>query len=487
MRKSYSQQLRLDSPPIDKVELNLNCRDAIIPVLRSLQQVYSKQELTDQIMNLIGRDINSNSSAKRGREGMDYWHILVLAGVRLGCNYSYDHLQDLSENHIKLRAVMGIGSWDEDTEFQWRTIRNNLCQLTPQTIDKISRLFVAEGHEIQPEAIKKLRADSFVMETNIHYPTESSLIRDGLRKILEMSSQLAADNNIDGWRQHESLWKKVKQLDRKINRIAARKGPHYIGRLQPIYRELLQKAALITQRARQLCLTLCLPNATAGDIFGPHTLQAFIARTERVMDTATRRIIKGETVSNSDKLFSVFEPHTQLYQRGKAGKPIQFGRQVLVFEDAAGFIVRGSVMKRDECDSEVAVNATQAVQNMFNNRVKRLSFDRGFHSPDNQKKLSKLVKDLCLPKPGVKQATQQLVDADDEFLDAQQNHPGIESAIGALQSGNGLQRCRDRSEIGFERYVSLAILGRNMHTLGRMLIAEEDSRSQAARSRRKAA
>lgn len=205
------------------------------------------------------------------------------------------------------------------------------------------------------------------------------------------------------------------------------------------------------------------------------------------MDTATRRIIKGETVSNSDKLFSVFEPHTQLYQRGKAGNPIQFGRQVLVFEDAAGFIVRGSVMKRDECDSEVAVDATQAVQNMFNNRVKRLSFDRGFHSPDNQKKLSKLVKDLCLPKPGVKQATQQLIDADDEFLDAQQNHPGIESAIGALQSGNGLQRCRDRSEIGFERYVSLAILGRNMHTLGRMLIAEEDLRNQAARSRRKAA
>jgi len=81
--------------------------------------------------------------AKHGREGMDYWHILVLAGVRLGCNYSYDQMQDLAENHIKWRAIMGIGSWDEGTEFKWRTIRRHVCQRTPPTIDEISRLFVA--------------------------------------------------------------------------------------------------------------------------------------------------------------------------------------------------------------------------------------------------------------------------------------------------------------------------------------------------------
>ena len=169
MRKSHSRQLRLDSPAVDEVELNFDCRDSMIPVLRSLQHVYSKPELTDRIMDLIGRDVNGKTSAKQGREGMDYWHILVLAGVRLGCNDTYDQLQDLSENHIKLRGIMGIGSWDEDTEFKWRTIRNNVCQLTSQTIDEISRLFVAQGHEIHSDAIEKIRADSFVMETNIHY------------------------------------------------------------------------------------------------------------------------------------------------------------------------------------------------------------------------------------------------------------------------------------------------------------------------------
>ena len=253
------------------------------------------------------------------------------------------------------------------------------------------------------------------------------------------------------------------------------------------YRELLQKATSITQRARELCETLTLPNATTADVFGPNTLQAFIARTERVIDTATRRILNNETVSNSDKLFSVFEPHTQLYKRGKAGEPIQFGRQVLVFEDAAGFIVKSVVMKRNQCDSGVAIEATKALQKIFENRIERLSFDRGFHSPENQSELSKIIPHLCLPKPGVKQSVVQLTNADDEFLAAQQNHPGIESAIGALQSGNGMERCRDRSELGFERYVSLAILGRNMHTLGRRLIAAEAADSVAASTRRKAA
>jgi IS5 family transposase len=359
--------------------------------------------------------------------------------------------------------------------------------LKPQTIEGISQAIVAEGHEIVPEAIAKLRADSFVMETNIHYPTESSLIRDGLQKILSMCSEMVVGNNLNDWRQHEHLWRKVKQLARKIDRIANKKGPNYVARMKVPYGELLQKSEQITERARELCVAMFLPNATEDDIFGPHTLQAFIARTERVTDTARRRVLPGETVPNGDKLFSMFEPHTQLYKRGKAGEPIQFGRQVLVFEDTAGFIVHRDLMKRDQCDSEVAVTATKAVQQRFANRVERLFFDRGFHSPENQDELSQLVTNLCLPKPGAKQSVTQLTDANQELLVAQQNHPGIESAIGALLSGNALERCRDRSEIGFERDMVLAVLGRNLHTLGRLLIAETNPKCDAAFSRRQPA
>jgi hypothetical protein len=123
MRKSYSKQMRLDSVPIDQVELNFDCRDGIIPVLRSLQHVSCQSDLTQNVLDLIGQDVNANSRTDCGREGMDYWHVLVLSSVRLGCNLTYDQLHDLSENHIKLRAIMGIGLWDEETKFKWRRIQ----------------------------------------------------------------------------------------------------------------------------------------------------------------------------------------------------------------------------------------------------------------------------------------------------------------------------------------------------------------------------
>ena len=486
MRKAYSKQMRLDSLPIEKVQFNVNCRDSIIPVLTALQHVYGNRELTDHILQLIGQDINCNSRTDTGREGMDYWHICVLMATRLGCDFTYDRLLDLAENHRCLRAIMGLGDYDE-TEFHHKTIRNNFCLLRPETIQQISRAIIGAGHQIQPDAIAKVRADSFVIETNIHYPTESSLLYDGLRKIIKLCIALAEEHGIVGWRQSKHLLKKVKKLHRAINRISAKKGPQYKQRMQPFYRELLQKTALITERARGLCEATGQPIPGPADLMGANTLQAFIVRTERVAETATRRVLNGETVPNSDKLFSIFEPHTQLYKRGKTGEPIQFGRQVLVFEDAAGFLVRGVLMNRDDGDKDVAVGETKALQEIFDNQVQRLSFDRGFHSPENQLKLTELVEHACLPKPGVKQAAAQLAEADEEWHAAQQNHSGVESAIGGLQSGNALKRCRDRSELGLERYLQLAILGRNLHTLGRMLIAQQDAEAAAAHTCRKAA
>jgi len=486
MRKAYSNQLRLDSVSIENVELNFNCRDSIIPVLTALQHLYRNRKLTDHILQLIGDDINGDTRTDTGRTGMEYWHICVLAAVRLGCNFTYDQLQDLAENHRSLRAIMGLGDCDE-TEFHHKTLRNNFCLIQPETIARINQSIVSVGHAFDPTAIEKVRADSFVMETNIHYPTESSLLYDGLRKIIPQCVRLAEAHGMNGWRQYAHLLKKSKRLNRDINRIATKKGPRYKQRMKPLYRELLQKAVVLMQRARDLCLVTGQRLPEIADLFGPNTLQALIIRTERVADTTRRRIIHGETVANSDKLFSIFEPHTQLYKRGKAGQPMQFGRQVLVFEDAAGFVVHAVLMKRDEDDEQAAVRETKSLQNDFQNGVKRLSFDRGFHSPDNQRELSELVDHLCLPKTGVKQSAVQLAGADDEFRSAQQHHSGVESMIGALQSGNAMKRCRDRSEIGFERYLQLGILGRNLHTLGRMLIARENQNAAAAHSRRKAA
>ena len=141
MRKGYSNQLRLDSVPIEHVELNLESRDRIVPVLRALQHVYCNRELTDRILSLVATDINGDTRTDTGRKGMDYWHLVELGAVRLGCDLTYDQLQDLAENHRKLRAIIGLGDCDE-TDFKWRTIRNNICLLKPETIAQISQLIV---------------------------------------------------------------------------------------------------------------------------------------------------------------------------------------------------------------------------------------------------------------------------------------------------------------------------------------------------------
>src|SRR5580693_6234974 len=127
MRLAFQEQPRLDCPPVDAVRLNLNCRDEIIPILRALQHVYAQPSLLREILDLIGKDVNPDSSPERGREGLSYWSIMVLAAVRLGCNFDYDKLQDLAEQHRTLRLMMGIGDWDKPVDFDWRRIRDNVC------------------------------------------------------------------------------------------------------------------------------------------------------------------------------------------------------------------------------------------------------------------------------------------------------------------------------------------------------------------------
>ena len=135
----------------------------------------------------------------------------------------------------------------------------------------------------------------------------------------------------------------------------------------------------------------------------------------------------------------------------------------------------------------MVVPQTRVVQERLKGAIEELSFDRGFHSPENQRDLAAIVDNICLPMPGTKQAARQQRDATVNFREARQRHSGVESAIGALQAGNGLERCRDHTELGFEAYVALGVLGRNLHVLGKLLISREAKSSEAAHSKRQAA
>lgn len=487
MRKSFSRQRRLDCSAIEKVLLNLACRDEIIPILSALQHIYSQHAVRDEIMGLIAQDVNEHSRRDIGREGFDDWHILVLAAVRLGCNLNYDKLQDLAEQHRALRQIMGIGDWDDQTSFNWRRMRNTLCRLKPETIDRISQIIVQHGHDLCPDAVMTVRVDSFVVETNIHYPTESSLILDGMGRILPLCAMLADQYGLAGWRQHEQLLRRIKNLAMTISRISASKSQKKQQRLNKEYAKLITRARRVLSRAKELQNQLADQDRDVRTICQLADLQWYMEATEQVCGTAYRRVILGETVPNEEKLFSLFEPHTQLYRRGKAGKPNQFGRLTMVYEDGAGFITHYHILPRDAQDADVVVEQTRIAQERHGGQIETASFDRGFYSSTNEEQLRKVIEYACLPKKSPAQFAQQLETASVHFRQARQRHPGIESAIGALQAGNGLARCRDHSELGFRRYIALGVLGRNLHVLGKLLIQQNAPESKAAHSQRKSA
>ena len=488
MRIAFDPQRRFDCPPVLEVRLNTSCRDEIIPILKGLQHIYSQPELRDELLDAVAQDVNGTSSADLGRPGMTYWSILVLGAVRLGCNFDYDRLQNLAEEHRSLRQVMGIGGWCDDQTFDWRCLRDNICLLSPDTIERVNHLIVAEGHRLVPEAAETVRGDSFVPATNIHYPTDSSLIGDGLRTIVPLAVRLARLLGLGGWRQRKHLLRTVKKQLRAINKIAKGKGRDFPKRLQDGYRTLLDLADRILARALELldpALISIAPSAAASRInMLKEKLTDYINMTIHVCDLARRRVLEGERIDNSEKLFSLFEPHTQLIIRGKVPQPLEFGHRVLVIEDGAGFVCHYAILPRGAEDSEVLVEEMKQAQQRLNGRIRRASFDRGFHSPENQRELVKLVEQPCLPKPGHVQAQRQEQEATVEFRQARRRHPGIESAIGALQSGNGLDRCRDKTFGGYCRYVGLGILGRNLQVLGKLLIAREDPKCEAGQSRR---
>jgi transposase, IS5 family len=491
MRVPFSAPTQLDSIPIDKIALNSNCRDAIIPILTALQTIYSRPE-RDALLKLIGEDVNPKSSPARGRWGITYWQILVLVAVRLGCNFDYDHLQDLAENHSTLRRMMGIGSWDDDNPrcWDWRRIRDNLCKLRPETLEKINQLIVAVGHELEPAAAETVRGDTFVVETNIHYPTDANLLVDGVRVLLRHGKRLAKLLWLKGFRQANYLHTRARSLLRSINQACKSKKAGASQRRQAAYRPLLKLVKKLLRKCRVAASVAdeaiaANPEATGEAVAELAKLREFMSLTEQVRSCAERRVLREETVPNAEKIFSLFEAHTELIRRGKTPNPIQFGHRVMVWEDPLGFIVHYQVVANGLVDNDIVKESLQQAQAKVGGKIKAASLDRGFDSPANRRELPEVADEICMPIRGYKQAEEQDAEATENFQKLRRRHAGIESAINALEFSNGLERCRDKTEAGYQRYVGIAILGRNLHVLGKLILSRRDPGCQAGASRRK--
>jgi hypothetical protein len=475
MRKDFERQLRLDVPALDQIEFDPRSRHELEAILMALKHLYDSPVAMRAVLRLIAADVGN---ADLGCDGLAYWEILVLAAVRLGCDLDYDALADLATNHLKLRAVMGVGEW-HTKKYPKSTVHDNVKKLKPETLRAISRVIVGLGHKLDPKAIERVRGDSFVVQTNIHYPTDASLIVDGVRSVLRLSSRLGSVLSLRTYQNWKMTLRSVKRIHRKIQKVAASKcdKADKIEKLKPIYDLLIAAASDIVLKAldfKEKTASIKIHKRRTQEQVDKITtdLTHFIGLTVYVTQLAERRVIHGETIPQNEKILSIFEPHTELINRGKLPFPIEFGHRVFVVEDQAGFINELEIMARGMTDDKVVVSVITELQKRVHYRIKVASFDKGFWSPANLQALEKVVKVVCLPKKGGLDAIAKRREYSKSFRQARRWHPGVESAIHALVVGNGLAVCRDRGEEGYERYVALGVLGRNLCTLGRILQAK---------------
>ena len=187
---------------------------------------------------------------------------------------------------------------------------------------------------------------------------------------------------------------------------------------------------------------------------------------------------------HADKVFSLFEPYTAWLCKGKAGVPVELGLNVCVMESTSGFILHHKVMQ-DCTDSEVAVDIVKETQARFP-KLSACSFDKGFHSPTNQKTLAELLDQVVMPRKGKLSTAQREAENAPEFVNARRQHSAVESGINALEV-HGLDRCPDRGLEHFKRYVALAVVGRNLQKLGAILQAKALKKLQRQEPRQRAA
>jgi transposase, IS5 family len=473
MRKMIENQLKIGQVDICDIPINIQSRDEIPQLLLGLQAIYSDRQVRGNVFSILGEIIPTQVNQSNGRPGMDLWKILVLGTIRLNCNWDYDKIHDVANNHKVIREFLGHTILEFDQQYALQTIKDNVRLLTPDVLDRINQVVVKHGHTIVDHRAHeplKGRCDSFVLETDVHYPTDINLLWDAIRKVIELISKECDNLGISEWRQHRHILKKIKQLfnkARRLKRSNSKDEKKKAIKAQQVIKACQDYILLVDQYLNRARLSITILNDMGiGNIGRTMLIEHFMAHADRQIDQIRRRVIKGETIPHCEKVFSIFEEHTEWISKGKAGVPQELGLKVCILEDQYGFILHHQVMEH-QTDDQVAVAMVAAAKRKFSDLI-ACSFDKGFHSPDNQQKLKHQIDHVFLPRKGKLSVRNKEIEHSEAFIEARREHSAVESAINALEN-HGLDRCPDHGIHGFKRYVALSVLSRNIQILGALL------------------
>ena len=478
MRQRFEQQMNFSTIPISEVKFPLKSRDELPPVLKALQYIYVNPELNEKVFSLLEEKICKDKK-KTGRQGMDLWHILVLAVVRHTLDTNWDRLHDTANYHELVRSIMGVHTtstfYDERIEFNYQNILDNVSLLDETLLQKVNQLIVEAGHHLlkkKEEEVLRLKTDSYVLETNVHFPTDLSLLWDSSRKCIDVVTLLKEVCNLKGWRKIKHIRKSLKSQFRKTSHHVF-KGKNDQQKKQSV-RKYLQEAQVLLKRCQELKVNSAIDfGKEEKAIVFLQSLSQYTNLVKKFIDQIERRLLKEEAIPAAEKLYSIFEQHTEWITKGKLNRKVELGHLLLITTDQHHFIVDYKIME-GERDAAQIKSLSERLQKKFKDRkIYSHSFDKAFFSKDNFETLQQSgTEHVILPKSGKLNKEQKERESDKKFKQLRYAHSAVESNINMLEH-HGLNRCMDKGLHGYKRCVGVSVLAYNLHHLGNALLAKE--------------
>ena len=479
MRKRFEQQTSLGLQPIKDVIFPMKSRDGLHSVLLALQYIFNTPSISEEVFSLLEKTIMSGKK-KTGRTGMDLWHILVLAVVRHSCNTDWDSLETYANYNTLIRGVMGVHSTgfmneEDKITFSYQSILDNVSLLDAALLQEINLLVVKVGHRVvkkkEGEALM-LKTDSYVVERDVHFPTDLNLLWDSCRKSLDVVKKYACLTGLKGWRKVECIKTEFSSMFRKTTNTVF-KGKDE-KKKKGIVKEYLAKATELIKR-----ITEVLENAAKKDKLTNkeqktlEDLKKYRDYMVKFTDQIRRRLLEGEKIGHDEKRFSIFKEQTEWITKGKLNNRVELGHLLLSTTDQYHFMVDYKVMYNEKDAPQVPDLCKRLKMNYSDSKILGISFDKGFYSKDNMEELEKAgFTESTLPKRGRYSQADKEREGTPEFKKRRNAHSAIESNINMLEH-HGLGKSREKSIAGFERCVGLSVLAYNLHRIGNVLKAQE--------------
>src|SRR5438034_2072993 len=451
------------------------------PSLRAISE-FLDQHLTliEQVRKDLERGLKNARTGRNGIAPSQVLRSLVLMRVK---NWDYREVRERINDGFTLRSFTEFDSQPAPKHDAFNRAFN---RLTPETLRDINQLVVQAAVQLGLEDGKTLRVDTTVVESNIHYPTDASLLWDSVRTITRLIEDL--QEKLPG--RVQGFTNRPRSARRRMQAIQRMTAAQRSQQQEPKYRELIRITEQVVNNARQVVEKAKAASAGAGaDLIASLSIDSlrseitgYCKLADRVIDQSRRRVLQGEQVPTAEKIYSIFESHTALIKRGKAQKPVEFGHKVFLAESAQGLITDYRVLEGNPADSDHVQASLERHQQIFQHPPECYTGDRGFYSANNVERCQQAkVGEVCIPQRGGKKtAEQEALERSPAFKKAQRFRVGIEGRISVLFRGRGMKRCRAKGCERFEMLVGAAVLANNLMRIAQLLEDRKPKRRRAA-------